>query len=95
MVIEELKKQILDGIVKRRNIRYRLFRIKERKSDEIELKNYIESQFKNGMDWDSFTFNWDVAPNDPLKVIEPFEWILFGGKQNMFGCSPPAFTRQE
>lgn len=95
MTIEEIKAQLSNGSLKRKNIRYRLFRIRDNNHNDVDLKKYIESQFKTGMNWSNFTFDWDVAPDDPLKVIEPFEWVLCGGKHDLFGCSPPAFTRQE
>ena len=92
----------------RRDIRYRLFRIREGK-DEFDngLKKLIEAQFEGGMQWPTFTFTWDVAPDDPLKVITPFEWLDHGGTfEEIFIidedghpkrkriCDPPGFTEQ-
>lgn len=94
----------------RRDIRYRLFRLREGKSGQFDqgLRKLIEAQFDGSMTWQSFTFNWDVAADDPLKVITPFEWLDHGGtfddipvidekgisKMTKF-CDPPAFTKQE
>jgi len=93
----------------RRRIRNRLFRIRQgRKEFDNGLKKMIESQFEPDMNWKTYTFNWDVAPIDPLKIISPFEWESNGGtfedvmvqgddgvirKQRI--CSPTAFTHQE
>lgn len=95
----------------RRRIRYRLFRIREgTRAEEFDLglKKTIEMQFSPDMSWKTFTFNWDVAPFDPLVVITPFEWESRGGKFEMQMvmckdgvvrpekvCDPSAFTKQE
>ena len=81
----------------RRNIRYRLFRIRE-DNDPVndDLKSYIESQFEFGMTWKTFTFTWDVSPQDPLKVITEDMWDdERGGYDPVTGVkSPPGFTHQ-
>jgi hypothetical protein len=81
----------------RRNIRYRLFRIRENK-DVVndDLKQFIESQFEFGMSWKTFTFTWDVSPQDPLKIITEDMWSdESGGYDSITGIkSPPGFTHQ-
>lgn len=92
----------------RRRIRYRLFRIREGRYEfDKGLKKYIEQQFSPDMNWDTFTFNWDVAPYSPLEVITPWEWGSRGGKFDNVNvmcddgivrpekiCDPSAFTKQ-
>jgi len=81
----------------RKNIRYRLFRIREG-NDLVkdDLKEHMESQFQFGMNWNTFTFMWDVDPNYPLSVIIEDEWDeKKGGYDKVTGVkSPSAFTRQ-
>lgn len=68
----------------------------------------MEAQFTPDMNWDTFTFNWDVAPNDPMRVVTMFEWADLGGKfetqmvlcddgiaRPQKVCYPSAFTKQE
>lgn len=86
--------------MRRQQVRYRLFRIREEKEEfNHGLKEFIENQFKSGMTWSNFTFDWDVAPNNPLKVISPFEWTSLGGKMQIIDdktmlCDPTGFTNQ-
>ena len=94
----------------RRRIRNRIFRIRRGDmSHDNGLVKLLESQFSPDMSLDTFTFNWDVAPDDPLKVITVFEWKEHGGDfetmmvqdpkdglvkpQKM--CRPTGFTQQE
>lgn len=96
--------QLIMGIaaktIRRRQIRYRLFRIREGKEEfDHGLKAFIENQFRPGMTWENFTFEWDVAPNDVLKVITQFEWVSHGGVMREVDsktmlCEPTGFTRQ-
>jgi len=86
----------------RRKIRYRIFRIREGKEQyDKGLKAWFELQFTEDMNWGNFTFDWDVSPSDPLKVITPMEWVSSGGDlvtlpgSKVRNCDPPAFTRQE
>ena len=93
----------------RRKIRYRLFRIREGKEEfDQGLKKLIESQFEPSMRWETFTFDWDVQANDPLKVVSIYEWAETGGKFEVIQvvcddgvtrpqriCEPTAFTKQE
>ena len=83
------------------------------------LKAWIELQFQPGMTWarkgsdkdaiGGYTFEWDVACNDPLKVIRQFAWdgavekrpvpeMINGrptGKTVVLDvCDPAAFTQQ-
>lgn len=83
----------------RRNIRYRLFRIRKNSQEHDKgLKKWMELQFREGMTWATFTFNWDVSANDPLKLIEQLEWdgeLLFDPNTKKKTCDPAAFTHQE
>jgi len=93
----------------RRQIRYRIFRIREGRNEfDKGLKKLIESQLEGRDTLEQFTFSWDIAPNDPLKVVSMFEWEAKGGKFDMISelcddgitrqkriCSPTAFTQQE
>lgn len=86
----------------RRKLRYKLFRIREGKwKDDPELfalKNWYEKQLEDGWSLNDFTFKWDIACGDPLKVITPFEWdgsvIEITGGDGKF-CDPSAFTKQD
>lgn len=81
----------------RRQIRKKCFNIISGSCDDIDLKDKIESQFKDGMAWNNFTFIWDISPIDPYKVIKSTEWISNGGKINdLTGrYEPTGFTRQK
>lgn len=96
---KETQKPDLPYGLNRRKIRHRLFMIKFGKDDgrKDDLKSHIQSQFRFGQKWETFTFTWDVAPNDPLKVIAEDEWEKEGGKYDHITGSrmPSAFTRQE
>ena len=54
----------------RRRVRYRCMRIKNG-NDEVKdnLKEIIQSQFKEGMDWDGFIETWDIDKHNPFKVV--------------------------
>lgn len=88
-----------DGKLKRRHIRYKLFRIRENNPEFLTdgLKEIIEAQLDSnkGLTWESFTFQWDVAANDPFKVILKRQWNETGGGYDENGKHyPPAFTKQ-
>jgi hypothetical protein len=109
----ELKQQALSSSsrarsVLRRQIRYRLFRIRDGR-DEYDngLRKLFEAQLEGRTTFDQFTFAWDVSPMDPLKMVTPFEWESNGGKFEEIMelcddgiqrprrlCRPTAFTRQ-
>lgn len=112
--ILDLKNQINNGGEKtrrllRRRIRYRLFRVREGKAEHDKgLRKVIEAQFTPDMSFEKFTFNWDVSPRDPLKVVTVFEWKEEGGSFETVNvlcedgivrpqkiCQPTAFTKQE
>lgn len=101
MPLERLIMCLHSGQVRRKHVRYRLFRIREGKEQyDNGLKDFIEKQFKPGMKWSDFTFDWDVAPKEPLKVISPFEWNEAGGRMIVLDgktriCEPSAFTKQD
>lgn len=101
MSLERLIMCLHTGTVRRKHIRYRLFRIREGKeSYDNGLKSFMEKQFKPGMAWKHFTFDWDVAPKDSLKLISPYEWGELGGRMLVLDagkqvCEPTAFTKQD
>lgn len=88
----------LPAFLTRRHVRNRLYRIRLGSDDGIDdLKTFIEKQFKPGMTWHTFTFNWDVSPTNFFKVITPDEW---GAENGQFDAVtgrhyPPAFTKQD
>jgi len=90
----------------RRRIRKRLLRIRDDvclgtnhdATWDDGLKEHIENQFKTDIqqDWKHFTINWDIAPNDPFKVIIIEQWTQFGGEFDEWGNRyPTGFTKQE
>lgn len=92
------------GHVTRRQIRYRLFRIREggriREAYDLGLKGFIETQFTSAMNWENFTYEWDVSPGNPLTVIPKdisnYDWLEMGGKFDGADKKvPPAFTHQK
>lgn len=56
----------------------------------------MHEQVKGHFTLDDFTFQWDIHPKNPLKVITPFQWEQEGGKHDpITGMrDPAAFTRQ-
>lgn len=94
----------------RRHIRYRLFRLRDGSTEMAHdggLKRWMELQFKPGMNWKNFTFDWDVSPSEPLKIVSIHEWVAEGGLLEQFHertdqgtnvmqtrCTPTAFTKQ-
>ena len=81
----------------RRKIRHRLFLIRmDKDTIDDDLRLHMESQFTSKMGWKNFTFEWDVSPKDPLKVITPEEWTREGGGMDLLTGKmyPPAFTGQ-
>lgn len=88
----------LPVFLSRRLLRNRLYKIRIG-SDDIKdgLKSFIEAQFKPGMTWHTFTFNWDISPSNFFKVITVDEWEAEGGKFDMVTGRhyPPAFTKQQ
>lgn len=102
--INELIMAVTAGKVTRRQMRYRIFRIREggrvAKAYDLGLKGFIEAQFTADMNWENFTYEWDIAPNEVLKVIPKnitnYEWLELGGKFDGADKKiPPAFTHQK
>jgi len=89
----------------RRQIRYKIFRLREGKWAEDQelaaLKSWYELQFQHGWTWKDFTFKWDVSAVDPLKAVTPIEWDgdvvseRVGADSSGKFCDPAAFTNQE
>ena len=95
--IQELRNLFQEGKLQRRHIRNKLFRIRSGVyEDGDNLKEFMEQQFKPSQSWDNFTFDWDVAANDPFKIITMDQWVKSGGKFDEMGRrTPPAFTNQK
>lgn len=109
----DLKQQVMSGNPRnirllRRQLRYRIFRIRDGRNEfDNGLRRMLEAQLEGRTTFDDFTFGWDLAPNDPLKVVTPFEWESNGGTfttvQELCDdgitrakrlCNPTAFTHQ-
>ena len=60
------------------------------------LSDIIDEQIAGYFSLNDFTFQWDIHPVNPLKVITPFQWESEGGQfDSVTGLrTPPAFTRQ-
>lgn len=94
----------------RRHIRNRLFHLRKGENEpeyDSGLRKWMELQFRPGMTWENFTFEWDVSPTEPLKVISIHEWVAAGGLLEQYKersekgydvmqtrCTPTAFTKQ-
>lgn len=97
-----LRELINENKVTRRDIRRHLFKIRNgvdlssfpEYATYTELKTIIELQFVDEMNWENFTYEWDVSAKDYLKVINKYEW---DGRFDKFlnRCDPSAFTKQE
>lgn len=94
----------------RRQIRHRLFRIRDGRMEfDKGLRKLFEAQFEPQHTWEKFTFDWDVGVEDPLVLVTPIDWVSSGGKMELLTvpdphtgrpvqqrvCEPTAFTRQE
>lgn len=108
MVVNEVNIKTL----KRRKIRNLIHRLRSnRVFDQYDkdrapgIKMIFEPQFRevdlgNGlketMNWENFTFLWDIDPNFPLKIVTTKEWVHAGGGYDKHGlCVPTAFTKQK
>lgn len=75
----------------RRRVRYILFRLKRGAEDTLDkdlrmhadaIKEHFDRELKEqGRVWAGFTFNWDVSPTDPYKIIaeDVWVWVTEGG----------------
>lgn len=66
--------------------------------EESVLKEIFENQLDSNraLNWQSFTFNWDISPADHMKIIIRDHWSKGGGDFDEIGRhNPTAFTRQE
>lgn len=93
----------------RRNLRNRIFRIRQGlQEDELGLIPVLKRQFDGDMSLETFTFNWDLGPRDPFRVVHTHDWRAAGGdyeevmvpdpktgvvKRSRI-CRPTAFTEQ-
>jgi hypothetical protein len=97
---------VASGQLTRKQVRKWLFALRDGyaiESSELQLaqgvKNIIVDQLR-GTDYafSQFTFDWDIHPTNPLKVIGPLEhdWRDGGGKiDHITGLRyPAAFTKQ-
>jgi len=60
------------------------------------LADIVNEQIAGYFSLNDFTFQWDIHPVNPLKVITPFQWEAEGGTFDVVTGlrTPPAFTRQ-
>lgn len=107
--VELVVNEVNIGILTRRKIRNLIFRLRSNRIfDKWEkdrcpgIKMIYEPQFRNVegideiMNWDNFTFLWDINPKFPLKIVTSKEWVHSGGEYTKEGfCKPTAFTRQK
>lgn len=97
-----------EGVLSRHRIRNLLFRLKDKnvnKEDKFLAQavfEIISEQWRPGMGLGTFTFDWDVGVDKPLRVITKDEWEDAGGeydeemlKRNVKLRRPPAFTQQQ
>lgn len=102
---EELPARGKDILTKRKNMRNRIFKIIKSKKYGWELTpelqaihDIIDTQLYGNhfMEWDQFTFHWDLNPKDHRKIITKANWFAEGGNYDEFGSlRPTAFTEQE
>jgi hypothetical protein len=113
MQLIELKNQVLSGNKNairqlRRRVRNNIFRIVQGTEQHPAIEKVMLGQLQGNMKLNRFTFDWDVAPLDPLKVVLIHDWAAEGGKyENIMEpgsdgiprskriCFPTAFTNQE
>ena len=66
------KKQVVipTSYPERKSVRYRCARIANKNWEEKDgLKEKIEEQFDEDMNWDNFMVVWDISENDPYEVV--------------------------
>lgn len=90
---------------KRKKVRHTLFKIIKKSKNgtdltpsERALKSLFDPQMNGDLaiTWATFTFNWDVSPDNHLQVIRKDEWFTKGGRYDELGALyPTAFTEQE
>ena len=58
------------SLPERKSVRYRCARISNKNWEEDDgLKERIEKQFEEDMNWDNFIQIWDISKEPPYKVI--------------------------
>jgi vancomycin resistance protein YoaR len=102
MIIPERKG---DKWTKRKKMRHIMFKIIKRMKRDLELfpemeaiKAIIDPQLDANKqhNWASFTFYWDLNPQDHTKIITKDKWFMEGGRYDDLGAlQPTAFTEQE
>jgi hypothetical protein len=97
------KKPLVLPNLDRRMVRYILFRIKDGAEDgmdrdrrehaEVIKKHFDAVLEEKGYAWSRFTFDWDVSPVDPYRVInrDLRLWVDEGGS---FIGRPPGMSRE-
>ncbi|MCK5547828.1 MAG: hypothetical protein KAI64_02355 [Thermoplasmata archaeon] len=96
------KKIVLPKNLRRRDVRYIMFRIKRDVVDTMDrdlrihagaIKAHFDKEMeKEGLLWGGFTFSWDVSPSDPYKIIKKDlrVWVAEGGS---FLGRPPGMDK--
>lgn len=100
----EIPARSKDKLTKRRKMRHNMFKIIKYMRREIEItpeleaiKSIIDPQLDNNLqiNWATFTFQWDLHPNDHTKIVQKDRWFPEGGRYDELGAlQPTAFTEQ-
>ncbi len=93
-----------DKLTRRRKMRHNMFKIIKRIRRELEMtpelqaiKAIIDPQLDGNhqINWGTFTFHWDLHPNDHTKIVTKDRWFPEGGGYDELGAlQPTAFTEQ-
>ena len=69
-IVEKKRIALPVSLPERKSIRYRCYRISN-KNWEVDdgLKERIEKQFDEDMNWDNFTVIWDISKEPPYIVV--------------------------
>lgn len=100
-----------DKLTKRRKMRHNMFKIIKRLTRELEMTTIdhaellaikaifdpqLEAQTNKQINWYSFTFLWDINPQDHTKIVTKDRWFAEGGRFDELGAlQPTAFTEQQ
>jgi len=94
-------------LTKRKTVRRGIFKIRkyirmdrEFPAELKALKELMDEQLNPnlGMSYETFSFRWDIHPNNHLTIITPEKWFIEGGSvdgENGNIKEPTAFTEQE
>lgn len=102
---EVLPERGKDILTKRKRMRHNLFKIvkafkldRELTPELQAIHDIIDPQLHENhfMEWEHFTFHWDLNPRDHRKIVTKANWFAEGGRYDELGSlMPTAFTEQE